>query len=158
MRSNHRHDRTRGMPSRSGEQGRYGGERGSSDDGQSPGRGWSEQAYRQGFRDLSQRKGPKGYVRSDERIKEDLCERLMQVEDFELEDVSIEVKDGKVTLDGSVPERTMKHRIEDVACYCMGVKEVENRMRISRDQPARSDEQGSQAGSGTATSRGKREH
>jgi hypothetical protein len=45
-------------------------------------------------------------------------------------EVSIEVKEGKVMLDGTVPERRMKHAIEDMAEACPGVSDVENRLRV----------------------------
>ena len=61
----------------------------------------------------------------------------------------VEVKDGKVRLEGSVPERTMKHRIEDIAEECSGVKDVDNRIRVSRDQDEHG---GSWSGSGAGAS------
>ncbi len=76
--------------------------------------------------------GPKGYQRSDERLKEDISERLMAEPYVDSSDVSVEVKEGKVTLEGTVPERRMKHRIEDIADDCMGVKDIDNRIRVAR--------------------------
>jgi len=77
------------------------------------------------------RRGPKNYQRSDERLKEDICDRLLHDVDVDASDVSVEVKGGKVTLDGSVPERYMKHTIEDIADGCYGVKEVDNKVRVA---------------------------
>jgi Flp pilus assembly secretin CpaC len=77
---------------------------------------------------------PKGYTRSDERLREDICESLMHSPFIDAGEVSVAVKEGKVTLEGSVPERSMKHRIEDIAEQCSGVKDVDNRIRIARDQ------------------------
>ena len=77
------------------------------------------------------RKGPKGYVRSDERIREFICERLVQYHQLDVSDVTVNVKDGEVTLEGTVPERHMKYRIEDVADSCWGVKDVDNRLRVA---------------------------
>jgi osmotically-inducible protein OsmY len=74
--------------------------------------------------------GPKGYRRSDERIREDICERLWHAAHLDVGDVSVDVKDGVVHLEGTVPHRSMKHRIEDVAAGCRGVKDVENRVRV----------------------------
>ena len=76
------------------------------------------------------RRGPKGYVRSDERIKEDLSERLLRSHELDVSDVTVDVQDGKVTLTGTVPERFMKHRIEDLADACPGVRDIDNRMRV----------------------------
>ena len=77
------------------------------------------------------RRGPKNYRRSDERIREDICERLMQ-SDVDASDVTVSVADGKVILEGTVPERHMKHRIEDIAEGSFGVTDVDNNLRVSR--------------------------
>ncbi len=76
--------------------------------------------------------GPKGYRRSDERIREDLCERLWRDDHADVSEVSVDVKDGTVTLQGTVRERRMKHRIEDIAAACPGVRDVENRIRVDK--------------------------
>ena len=77
------------------------------------------------------RRGPKNYRRSDERIREDICERLMQ-SDIDASDVTVTVTDGRVVFEGTVPERHMKHRIEDVAEASFGVTDVDNNVRVSR--------------------------
>jgi hypothetical protein len=64
-------------------------------------------------------RGPKGYKRSDERLKEDISERLMNM-DVDASEVSVEVQSGKVTLEGTVSERWMKHTIEDAATQGAG--------------------------------------
>lgn len=100
-----------------------------------------------GMGDLSrERKGPKGYTRSDERIREMLCERLTHEEDLEVSDVSVDVKDGKVTLEGTVPDRYMKHHIEDLADSCWGVKDVENRLRVGQSEGSAGSSSESSAG------------
>lgn len=77
-------------------------------------------------------RGPKGYQRSDERLKEDVCERLMwRGDEIDASEVSVEVNEGVVTLHGAVPERSMKHAIEDIVADCMGVKDIENRIRVT---------------------------
>ncbi|MGQ0503649.1 MAG: BON domain-containing protein [Panacagrimonas sp.] len=78
------------------------------------------------------RVGPRGYVRSDERICDDICERLHHSYHLEVQDVSVQVSKGIVTLDGTVPERAMKHCIEDIAERCLGVRDIDNRIRVSR--------------------------
>lgn len=77
------------------------------------------------------RQTPKGYVRSDARIEDDLCEHLYHANDVDVAEVSISVKNGTVSLQGSVPERRMKHRIEDICERCIGVTDVENRIRVA---------------------------
>lgn len=111
------------------------------DVGQNPRHGgiWDSFADEAGFGDpggarhgdiARDRQGPKGYSRSDERIREFICERLAQQSRLDVSDVSISVNNGCVTLEGTVPERRMKHAIEDAADNCWGVKEVENRLRV----------------------------
>lgn len=78
------------------------------------------------------RVGPKNYTRSDARMCEEICDTLTQAYELEVGDVSVEVKEGKVTLEGTVPQRYMKHRIEDIADRCAGVREVENTIRVKR--------------------------
>jgi hypothetical protein len=79
------------------------------------------------------RTGPKGYTRSDERIREDISERLMLADGIDSSEVTVSVKDGKVSLEGTVPTRGMKHAIEDVADYTAGVTDVDNRIRVERE-------------------------
>ena len=102
---------------------RIGGHR----NGGEPWRGGSDDpTLRGGFRG----RGPKGYTRSDERIMETLCERLADDDDVDASDISVEVRDGVATLTGTVSHRWMKHRAEDLAEACSGVKDVENRIRV----------------------------
>jgi hypothetical protein len=67
---------------------------------------------------------------TDARIREDVCERLWQDSRVDVSDVSVEVSEAVVTLEGSVPDRQMKHAIEDTAASCRGVADVENRIRV----------------------------
>lgn len=79
------------------------------------------------------RPGPKGYTRTDDRIREEISERLRFAYEIDSSEVSVGVKDGKVTLEGTVPERRMKHAIEDIADRCSGGQEIENNVRVSRE-------------------------
>ena len=76
-------------------------------------------------------RGPK-FTRADSRIREDVCERLSDDHGIDSSEVSVEVKDGVVTLTGTVEHRVMEHRIEDIAAAIRGVKDVENRITLSR--------------------------
>ena len=50
-------------------------------------------------------------------------------------DVTVEVKDGEVTLHGNVEQRFTKHRIEDIADDCRGVLDIHNEIRVQpRDE------------------------
>jgi hypothetical protein len=75
-------------------------------------------------------RGPKGYQRSDERLKEDICERLMADPDIDASEVTVTVRDGEVTLEGSVETRAMKRAAEDTADGIFGLRQVHNRLRI----------------------------
>ena len=74
--------------------------------------------------------GPKGYKRSDERILEDVSERLMEDGHIDASDIEVEVRGGEVILRGSVPNRFMKRRAEDLSASALGVKDVQNQVRI----------------------------
>lgn len=80
------------------------------------------------------RRGPKNYTRSDDRIREEICEQLSQQQMIDVSDVSVDVQNGRVMLEGTVPERTMKYAIENMADYCWGVQDVENHIRIRQTQ------------------------
>jgi hypothetical protein len=77
------------------------------------------------------RPGPGGHRRSDAWLREEVCERLWRDPHVDVGEVSVEVKHGTVVLEGTVPERAMKHRIEDIAAGCRGVYDVENRIRVT---------------------------
>jgi osmotically-inducible protein OsmY len=77
-------------------------------------------------------KGPKGYVRSDERVREDVCDRLSDDDEVDASDITVTVKDGEVTLDGTVETRQAKHRAEDICDSVSGVRDVHNRLRTRR--------------------------
>jgi hypothetical protein len=76
-------------------------------------------------------RGPKGYRRSDERIKEDINDRLSEGY-LDASDVEVAVQNGEVTLTGTVNNRSDKRRAEDIAEYVTGVTNVENRIRVKQ--------------------------
>lgn len=76
--------------------------------------------------------GPKGYQRSDERIEEDVCDRLCDDHFVDASDISVSVESGVVTLEGSVADRGQKHRAEDIADACLHVTDVHNHLRVSK--------------------------
>jgi hypothetical protein len=111
----------------------------------SAGYGMGGQQGRQSYRG----KGPRNYARSDERITEDLNERLMQDDDIDATHINVSVSNGEVTLEGTVEQRWMKHRIEDLAERCAGVKDVENRIRVKRTDDSESDRSASTSNAST---------
>ena len=76
-------------------------------------------------------RGPKSYRRSDERIREDVNDRLSEGY-LDATDIEVLVTEGLVTLTGTVNSRTDKRRAEDIADDVRGVKNVENRLRVQQ--------------------------
>jgi hypothetical protein len=81
-------------------------------------------------------RGPRGYQRSDERIREDVCERLTDDPQIDASNLEVTVKGGEVTLSGTVNSREDKRRAEECAEDISGVKDVHNGLRISAEQGA----------------------
>lgn len=92
--------------------------------------------------------GPRNYNRSDERIREDINERLTEADDIDASNLSVEVSNGVVTLNGAVGERWMKHRAEDIADDCIGVREVRNQVRVQGQGDMRGSQGQGQGASG----------
>jgi hypothetical protein len=78
-------------------------------------------------------RGPQGYKRSDDRIMEDINEGMTRDHDLDASDISVEAKDGEVILKGTVSDRESKRRAEEIAESCSGVKDVQNQIRIKRE-------------------------
>jgi len=78
-------------------------------------------------------RGPKNYRRSDERIAEDINERLTEDALLDASGIHASVSDGVVTLQGSVGSRRMKHRAEDIVDQCRGVDDVRNHIRVAME-------------------------
>lgn len=75
-------------------------------------------------------RGPKGYLRSDERILEDINEQLMRHPDVDASEIEVKVKEGEVTLTGTVNQRHCKYMAEDISERVSGVKDVRNEIRV----------------------------
>ncbi len=87
---------------------------------------------RERFRKLTGR-GPKGYRRPDERVRDEVCERIAR-SGVNAMDVEVEVENGEVTLSGYAESREDKRRLEDIAEEVFGVDEVHNHVRIRRGE------------------------
>jgi hypothetical protein len=107
---------------------------------------------RPGFFQRLFKRGPKGYQRSDERLREDISERLMYAMEIDSSEVTVSVSDGRVTLDGTVPDRYMKHAIEDLVDECPGVQDIDNRVRVQREGASTSSLSGTGTSSDVGTS------
>jgi len=75
-------------------------------------------------------KGPSGYTRSDERIREDVCDRLTDDPYVDATHIEVSVQSGEVTLGGHVHRREDKRRAEDIVERVSGVRDVNNRLRV----------------------------
>lgn len=87
-----------------------------------------------GVRDLSRSnfagRGPRGYQRTDDRIREDVCDYLTDDPRVDASDIEIQVKGGEVTLSGSVRTRDEKRFTEDDVERITGVREVNNNLKV----------------------------
>jgi osmotically-inducible protein OsmY len=97
-------------------------------------------------------KGPKGFQRSDEKIREMVCEALTDDDHVDASSIEVTVTGAEVTLSGSVPDRQTKRMAEDTAERVAGVKDVHNQLRIGASSSAGS------AGNGSEISSSDRKH
>lgn len=77
-------------------------------------------------------RGPKGYKRSDDRIKEDVCECLSRSPALDASEIEVDVKGACVTLSGSVHAREDKRQAERMIENLRGVEDVKNEIRVSK--------------------------
>jgi hypothetical protein len=76
-------------------------------------------------------RGPKGYKRSDERLREQVCERLERHGRVDASEIDVKVEDGVVTLEGQVDDRRAKRLAEECAESVYGVQDVMNRLKVN---------------------------
>ena len=94
------------------------------------GRDVEDELRRRSYRGL----GPKNYRRSDERIREEVCERLTEDDYVDATDIEVDVREGIVMLSGTVDDRLIKRRAEDVAESVRGVIDIQNQIRVDRGE------------------------
>lgn len=75
-------------------------------------------------------RGPKNYRRSDERIRDDINDRLTDNDWLDASDVEVAVAGGEVTLSGAVDSRYAKRIAEDIAVSVTGVSNMQNNLRV----------------------------
>ena len=78
-------------------------------------------------------RGPKDYKRSDDRVREEICDCMTDDPLLDASEIVVQVSNGEVMLSGSVLSRDQKRRAEDVAERVSGVKDVTNQLRVSRE-------------------------
>jgi osmotically-inducible protein OsmY len=74
-------------------------------------------------------KGPRNYNRSDTRIHEDIQDMLLEDPYIDGSEIEVTVDNGDVVVEGTVNDKNMKRRVEDVIENVRGVKNVEVRLR-----------------------------
>ena len=73
--------------------------------------------------------GPKGYKRSDDRIREEVCEALYSSPRVDASDIEVTVNQGCVSLKGTVESRDAKREAESCIENLSGVEDVFNELR-----------------------------
>lgn len=76
--------------------------------------------------------GPKGYVRSDESIEEEVCEILARDKHLDPSDIVVAVEEGIVKLSGTVKERHERFEAERLAEHVAGVEDIENDISVRK--------------------------
>ena len=99
--------------------------------GQTQGSGWAGSPGQYGQQ--RQGKAPKNYTRSDDRLKDIVCDSLID-HGCDCSEVEVGVNDGVVNLSGSVHDRGEKHQFEWIAASINGVQDVENRLNVDRSR------------------------
>lgn len=80
-------------------------------------------------------KGPRSYQRSDERLHEEVCDRMTQHGQLDASDIEVEVANAEVTLRGSVADRRAKRLAEDISDSVFGVRDVHNLLHLQQGSP-----------------------
>jgi HSP20 family molecular chaperone IbpA len=93
---------------------------------------WSDDIRSEASRETHFGKGPKGYRRSPDRIKDDACEVLSR--DFELDasDIEVDYQDRVLILKGHVSSRHDKRRAEALVEDIPGVEDVQNEIKVKK--------------------------
>lgn len=76
-------------------------------------------------------RGPKGYRRSDDRIREDVSDRLTDDPWLDASNIEVDVSECEVVLKGAVNSREDKRRAENLAEAISGVRNVQNHLRVA---------------------------
>ena len=87
-------------------------------------------AERRRDEDQHRGKGPKGYTRSDDRIREDVNDRLTDDPYVDASEIEVTVSGAEVTLTGFVLNRDQRRRAEDAAERVSGVVHAQNNLRV----------------------------
>jgi len=75
--------------------------------------------------------GPRGYIRSDQRVYEDICDRLTENPFIDASDIVVSVRDRTVALSGRVDNVLARHQAEEIAREAVGVADVRNGLIVA---------------------------
>ncbi len=81
---------------------------------------------------MHQGKGPRSYQRSDERINEDIHQRMTDDPRLDASDIAVKVKEGQVELEGVVSNKIEKYLAEEIGERVSGVRYVQNNLKVRR--------------------------
>lgn len=76
--------------------------------------------------------GPKNYKRTDTRIEEEVCNVLMKDRNIDASNIEVNVRDGVVTLSGTVDSRMDKIEAEMVIEGIAGVQDIQNDIKLKK--------------------------
>lgn len=107
-----------------------------------------EDADRRRRMDEHRGRGPKNYSRSDERIREDVSDRLTDDPLVDASEIEVIVQGQEVTLSGTIPSRSQRRLAEDCVESVSGVKHVQNNLRVKERDWSRSGQSGASGTSG----------
>jgi hypothetical protein len=71
-------------------------------------------------------------------------------------EINVQIKDGEVTLTGTVDSREAKRMAEDIAEECSGVQEVQNQLRVRKSNGSDGGSQGMGESRTTSTGQAQR--
>ena len=81
-------------------------------------------------------RNPNNYTRSDERIREEVRDRLAASHEVDPSEIEVSVSAGEVTLTGTVSNQQLKSAAEKIAHEVAGVHDVHNQLGVSPLAPA----------------------
>jgi hypothetical protein len=76
--------------------------------------------------------GPKGYLRGDDAIKEEVSLRLYEHGDIDASEIVVQVTDGVVRLEGTVADHEMRELLPEACEHILGMRELHNAVRVRR--------------------------
>jgi osmotically-inducible protein OsmY len=75
---------------------------------------------------------PPAETRHDDRIRDDVRDRLVMSDEVDANGIEVLVEAGQVTLEGNVETRHMKQIARDIAAAVPGVSSVHNRLHVEQ--------------------------